>query len=82
MNQAAVVPAARLAPAVDTATLVRWLTQGRNDQSRPVLTLDTRNRFVVNEGTFDVPLTGTCRSSATFGKLWPDTPTACATKPW
>lgn len=53
MNQAAVVTAAGLAPAVDTATLVRWLTQGRNDQSRPVLTLDTRNRFVVNEGTFE-----------------------------
>lgn len=52
MNQPAVVPAAGRAPAVDAHTLVRWLNQGCDDLGRPVVTLDTRNRFEVDEGSF------------------------------
>ncbi|MFM8928952.1 MAG: sulfurtransferase [Betaproteobacteria bacterium] len=52
MNQPAVVPAAGRAPAVDALTLARWLTQGCDDLGRPVVTLDTRNRFEVDEGSF------------------------------
>ena len=35
------------------ATLHRWLAQGHDDAGRPVVTLDTRNAFEVDEGTFD-----------------------------
>lgn len=45
-------PAGR-APAVDAATLKRWLDQGHDDTGRPVVTLDTRNAFEVDQGTFD-----------------------------
>ena len=53
MNQPAVMPAAGRAPAVDAPTLARWLHQGHDDAGRPVVTLDTRNRFEVAEGTFE-----------------------------
>lgn len=53
MNQPAVAPASGRAPAVDAATLVRWLNRGTDDEGRPVVTLDTRNRFEVDEGTFE-----------------------------
>jgi UPF0176 protein len=52
MNQPAVAPAKGRAPAVDAITLARWLDQGHDDAGRPVVTLDTRNRFEVDEGTF------------------------------
>ncbi|WP_198970382.1 sulfurtransferase [Xylophilus sp. ASV27] len=41
------------APAVSAATLRRWLDQGRDDAGRPVVTLDTRNAFEVDHGTFE-----------------------------
>jgi UPF0176 protein len=41
------------APAVSAATLKRWLDQGVDDEGRPVVTLDTRNAFEVDHGTFD-----------------------------
>lgn len=41
------------APAVSAATLRRWLNQGHDDAGRPVVTLDTRNAFEVDEGTFE-----------------------------
>ena len=42
------------APAVEPATLARWLAQGRrDDQGRPVVLLDTRNAQEVEHGTFD-----------------------------
>jgi UPF0176 protein len=31
----------------------RWLDQGHDDNGRPVVTLDTRNDFEVDEGTFE-----------------------------
>ena len=40
------------APAVDPATLARWLEAGRDDAGRPVVLLDTRNREEFGYGTF------------------------------
>ena len=52
MNHPAIQPAAGRAPAVDAATLKRWLDQGRDDDGRPVAMLDTRNTYEVDAGTF------------------------------
>lgn len=41
------------APAVDAHTLKRWLDAGHDDTGRPVVTLDTRNAFEVDHGTFE-----------------------------
>ncbi len=41
------------APAVAAATVRRWLDTGVDDEGRPVVTLDTRNAFEVDHGTFD-----------------------------
>lgn len=53
MNHPAIQPAAGRAPAVDAATAKRWLAQGHDDEGRPVVTLDTRNAFEVDHGTFE-----------------------------
>jgi UPF0176 protein len=53
MNQPAVAPQEGRAPALDAATLRRWLDQGHDDQGRPVVLLDTRNAFEVDYGTFE-----------------------------
>jgi UPF0176 protein len=53
MNHPAIRPAAGRAPALDAATLKRWLDQGHDDAGRPVVTLDTRNGFEVDYGSFD-----------------------------
>jgi UPF0176 protein len=52
MNHPAVQPQTGRAPAVDATTLKRWLDSGHDDQGRPVLMLDTRNAFEVDEGSF------------------------------
>ena len=52
MNHPAIRPSAGRAPAVDAATLKRWLDCGHDDDGRPVVTLDTRNVFEVDVGTF------------------------------
>lgn len=52
MNHPAIQPASGRAPAVDAATLKRWLDAGHDDSGRPVVTLDTRNDFEVDVGTF------------------------------
>jgi UPF0176 protein len=52
MNHPAIQPAAGRAPAVDSLTVKRWLDQGHDDEGRPVVTLDTRNAFEVDHGTF------------------------------
>ncbi len=52
MNQPTVRPQAGRAPAVDAATLARWLDSGRCDAGREVLMLDTRNGFEVDAGAF------------------------------
>jgi UPF0176 protein len=53
MNQPQVRPAAGRAPAVDAATLARWLDQGHDDDGRAVVMLDTRNAFELEHGAFD-----------------------------
>ena len=52
MNHPAIQPAAGRAPAVDAATLKRWLDRGTDDAGRPVAMLDTRNTYEVDAGTF------------------------------
>jgi len=53
MNHPAIRPAAGRAPAVEAATVKRWLDQGHDDAGRPVVTLDTRNAFEVDHGSFE-----------------------------
>jgi UPF0176 protein len=53
MNHPTIRPTAGRAPAVDAATVKRWLDQGHDDAGRPVVTLDTRNAFEVDHGTFE-----------------------------
>ena len=53
MDQPTIAPAAGRAPAVDAATLARWITQRRCDAGRPLKLLDTRNDFEVDAGAFD-----------------------------
>ena len=53
MNHPAIRPANGRAPAVAPATVRRWLEQGVDDNGRPVVTLDTRNAFEVDHGTFE-----------------------------
>lgn len=52
MDHPAIQPAAGRAPSVDAATLKRWLDAGHDDQGRPLVTLDTRNDFEADVGTF------------------------------
>jgi UPF0176 protein len=56
MKSPAIRPAAGRAPAVDAQTLKRWLDCGHDDNGRPVVMLDTRNRFEIDVGTFDQAL--------------------------
>ncbi len=53
MNHPAIQPETGRAPSVDAATTARWLRQGHDDEGRPVVMLDTRNAFEVDEGTFE-----------------------------
>ena len=53
MDHPTIRPAQGRAPAVAPATLRRWLEQGHDDDGRDVVTLDTRNAFEVDAGTFD-----------------------------
>ena len=52
MNHPAIRPEAGRAPGVDAATLKRWLDSGHDDEGRAVVTLDTRNAFEADVGTF------------------------------
>ena len=53
MDHPTIRPAEGRAPAVPAATVKRWLDQGHDDNGRPVVTLDTRNDFEVDAGTFE-----------------------------
>lgn len=52
MDHPAIQPAGGRAPAVDAATLARWLDAGHDDDGREVVMLDTRNGFEVDAGRF------------------------------
>ena len=52
MDHPAIRPATGRAASVDAATLKRWLDAGHDDTGRPVVTLDTRNAFEADVGTF------------------------------
>ena len=52
MNHPTIQPASGRAPAVDALTLKRWLDQGHDDHGQAVVTLDTRNAFEADCGTF------------------------------
>jgi UPF0176 protein len=53
MNHPTIRPQAGRAPAVTADTLARWLAAGHDDEGRPVVTLDTRNDFEVDQGRFE-----------------------------
>lgn len=52
MRQPAIRPEGGRAPAVDAATLQRWLDQGHDDDGREVVLLDTRNDYETDVGKF------------------------------
>lgn len=52
MNHPTIRPEAGRAPAVDAHTAARWIAEGKDDDGRPVVLLDTRNDFEVEAGTF------------------------------
>lgn len=52
MNHPTIRPSAGRAPAVDATTLKRWLDSGQDDAGRQVVTLETRNRYEIEAGTF------------------------------
>jgi UPF0176 protein len=53
MNHPTIRPSAERAPSVTPERLAAWLAQGHDDTGRPVVTLDTRNAFEVDAGTFE-----------------------------
>ncbi len=52
MNHPTIRPQQGRAPAVAPATLAAWLDAGHDDAGRPILMLDTRNQFEVEQGRF------------------------------
>lgn len=52
-----IAPEATRAPAVEPATLARWIGQGADDTGRRLVLLDTRNREEVAHGSFEGALT-------------------------
>ncbi len=53
MKRPLIKPEAGRAPAVDAATLKRWLDQGHDDDGKAIVMLDTRNRFEFEHGAFE-----------------------------
>ena len=56
-RQDGIDPIGARAPAVDPATLERWLQRGHDDGGRPIALVDTRNRQEVEYGSFASALT-------------------------
>lgn len=52
LRQPTIRPEGGRAPAVDAATLKRWLDQGHDDEGREVVLLDTRNAYETDVGMF------------------------------
>ncbi|WP_338845556.1 sulfurtransferase [Massilia sp. W12] len=53
MRMPLIKPELGRAPVVDAKTLKRWLDQGRDDEGREVVMMETRNAFEVDVGTFE-----------------------------
>ncbi|WP_445145504.1 sulfurtransferase [Dyella sp. Tek66A03] len=53
MRMPAIRPEGTRAPAVAPSTLQRWLAQGRDDDGREVVLLDTRNDYETDVGLFE-----------------------------
>ncbi|HNB20895.1 MAG TPA: sulfurtransferase [Candidatus Melainabacteria bacterium] len=53
MRHPMIRPESSRAPHVDARTLKQWLDQGRDDEGRELVLLDTRNDFEVEMGTFE-----------------------------
>src|SRR3569832_1190339 len=53
MKHPLIQPEKGRAPAVDAATLKRWLDQGHDNKNKPKKKNKTRNAFEVDVGTFD-----------------------------
>ncbi len=53
MDHPSIRPSDERAPSVSARTLKAWLDQGHDDDGKPVVMLDTRNAFEVDEGTFN-----------------------------
>ncbi len=56
-RQDGIDPVAARAPAVDPATLARWIEHGVDDGGRPIALVDTRNRQEVEFGSFEHAIT-------------------------
>ena len=52
MRQPGIRPREGRAPAVAPDTLDRWLARGADDDGRPVVLVDTRNRYEIDAGSF------------------------------
>ena len=52
MDHPTIRPANGRAPSIKPIDLQRWLAQGHDDAGRPVVTLDTRNDYEVDQGAF------------------------------
>ena len=52
MDHPTIRPANGRAPSVTPVDLHRWLQQGHDDEGRPVVTLDTRNDYEIDQGAF------------------------------
>ena len=52
LRQPTIRPEGGRAPAIDPATLKRWLDQGHDDEGREVVLLDTRNAYETDMGKF------------------------------
>ena len=66
MKHPQIQPAGQRAPAVDAATLKRWLDAGHDDAGREIALLDTRNGFEVDLGTFEGALDPKIKSFGEF----------------
>lgn len=53
MRHPTIRPEGGRAPSVDPATLKSWIEKGCDDEGRPLVLLDTRNIYEVDEGTFE-----------------------------
>lgn len=82
MNHPAIRPSAGRAPSVDAATLKRWLNDGHDDDGRPVVTLDTRNDFEVDVGTFQQAIDWRITKFTEFPQALLDHRDELRKKPW